>query len=296
MAIMNTKTRTISTADGRQLRIREVGHPDGIPILAHHGTPSSSHLSLPLVKDAEACGIRLIKYDRPGYGTSTPQAERTVASAAGDVTAIAKELKLSRLSVWGISGGGPYALACAALLPGLVVAAAALASPAPYHADGLDWFAGMGEGNVAEFRAALQGRKAVAEFVEAVAPGMLGATPADVIQAFGSLLTPVDAAVVTEDFANDVVSNFHEGIGAQRDGWIDDDLALAKAWGFELDRIQVPVLLMHGAQDKMLPFSHGKWLANKIPGVDVHFLPEDGHLTLAAHRIPEVHAWLLSRM
>src|SRR5215210_4113062 len=142
---MNTHDRTISTEHGYKLRIIEAGQSDGIPILVHNGTPGSRLLYHPWVKDAETRGIRLISYDRPGYGGSTPQPGRTVASAANDVAAIANELELSRLSVWGVSGGGPHALACAALLPNLVVAAAALASPAPYQADGLDWLAGMGE-------------------------------------------------------------------------------------------------------------------------------------------------------
>ena len=144
---MDPKNHTITISDGRQIQIIEAGQPDGIPILVHNGTPGSRLLNPPWIEDAETRGIRLISYDRPGYGGSTPQPGRTVASAAADVAAIAKALGLSRLGVWGISGGGPHALACAALLPDLVWAAAALASPAPYQADGLDWLADMGAGD-----------------------------------------------------------------------------------------------------------------------------------------------------
>jgi len=293
---MNASSRTISREDGRKIRIIEAGEMDGIPVLVHNGTPGSARLHDAWIEDARSRGIRLISYDRPGYGGSTPRAGRTVASAVQDVDAIAKVLGLNRLLVWGVSGGGPHALACAALLPDLVVAAAALASPAPYLADGLDWFGGMGEDNVAEFGAAVKGREAIRGFLEKAAPGLLEATPVTLVQALRSLLCPPDVAVLTEEVANFLIDSTREGIKERRDGWVDDDIAFTTPWGFELSQIRIPVMLMHGEQDQMVPFSHAKWLAGKIPGVDARFLPEDGHLTLSVHRIPEVHSWLLEKV
>ncbi|SPE50246.1 Alpha/beta hydrolase fold protein [Verrucomicrobia bacterium] len=293
---MNVNNRTISTDDGRRIRISEAGQPDGVPVLVLRGTPHSRLLYDRWVEDAESRGIRLICYERPGYGGSTRQPGRTVASAANDVAAIARELGLNRLLVWGVSGGGPHVLACAALLPGLVVAAAVLASPTPYPAEGLDYFAGMGEDNVADTRAALESPEAHEKAVEASAARLLNATPETLVPALRSLLCPADAAVLTTDFADFVIRSVREGIGERRDGIIDDDIAHLTPWGFELSQIRIPVLLMHGEQDQFVPFSHAKWLADRIPKVEARLLAEDGHLTVSLRRIPEVHAWLLGKM
>lgn len=293
---MQSNSRTISTENGRDLQIVETGQLDGIPVIALHGTPGSRLIYSPWAEDAQERGIRLIGYDRSGYGGSTPNPGRSVASVADDIAAIAKNMGIDRLSVWGISGGGPHALACAALLPDLVVAAAALASPAPYPADGLDWYAGMGQDNIDEFGAALDSRKALVAYIEGKTPAMLNADPKMVVQALASLLCLADVAVFTEEFAKTVLKKTREGIEKKRDGWIDDDIAFVTPWGFELSQIQTPLLLMHGKQDQMVPFSHAEWLASQIPNAETRFLAEDGHLTLSANRIPEVHAWLLSKM
>src|SRR5579864_6011560 len=157
--------RDISVSDGRRLRIHEAGAADGPLVLVQQGTPMSGLLFESHVRDAEQRGLRLVAYDRPGYGGSTPAPRRSVADAAADVDAIADALDVERLAVWGISGGGPHALACAALLPDRVVAAAALGSIAPYEAEGLDWYAGMGETNVNEFGAAAAGEQALEDYL-----------------------------------------------------------------------------------------------------------------------------------
>lgn len=290
---MNVSQHTISAKDGRKIRIYEAGPPDGVPVLVQRGTPQCALPYHRWVEDAQTRGIRLIGYARPGYGGSTAQPDRTVASAADDVAATAKELGLKRLLVWGVSGGGPHALACAALLPDLVVAAAALACVAPYPAEGLDYLAGMGETNIELFRAALKGRDACEQCVEG--DPLLRATPETLAQSLPTLLCPADADVLATDFADFVLRTIRDGCGESRAGWIDDEMAFVKPWGFELSGIQVPVLVMHGRRDLMVPFSHGKWLASRIPGAEHRLLPDDGHITVSFTRIPEVHAWLLSK-
>jgi len=293
---MNNQDLTIMTGNGREIQIRQAGKSDGIPIIVHHGTPGSRLLNQNWIEDSESNGIRLIGYDRPGYGGSSPDPGRTASEAAEDLAAIAKALDLDRLAVWGHSGGGPHALACAALQPELVFAAAALSSPAPYEAEGIDWLDGMGESNIEEFGAALESREALEEFVEEDAPGLLSAEPGMLLEALQSLLSPVDADVLTGEFVVKLIENIREGILQRRDGWIDDDIAFIKPWGFDLTEIRIPILLMHGVQDHFVPVSHCEWLAKQIPGVDSRILPNDGHITLVVNRISEVHSWLLSKI
>jgi pimeloyl-ACP methyl ester carboxylesterase len=145
----------IVTRDDRALQVLEGGDRNGRAVLVHNGTPDSRLLFGPDLARAQRRGIRLISYDRPGYGGSTPQPRRTVADCAADVRAIAAALKIERLAVWGISGGGPHAIACAALLPDLVPAVAVLASCAPWNSAGLDYFSGMGQMNAEDIRLVL---------------------------------------------------------------------------------------------------------------------------------------------
>ena len=286
--------RTVQTPDGRTLAVQDAGDPAGLPVLVHMGTPNSRLLFGPNVADAVARGIRLICYDRPGYGGSSPHPGRTVADCAADVRAICATLGIERLAMWGISGGGPHVLACAALLPDLVVAAASLASPAPLGAEGLDWFAGMGEDNVTDVKVFLQDPVAARAKAETDRQEILMLSADELADGLKSLLTPVDAAALTGDLADYLVLANRMGLAPGSEGWWEDGCAMNGGdWGFDLASISVPVLLMHGHQDKFVPFSHGQWLARQIPGVEVRLYEGDGHLTLLRNRIGEVHAWLL---
>nr|WP_284290360.1 alpha/beta fold hydrolase [Angustibacter aerolatus] len=167
-----TEIVDVKTPDGRVLRVHD-GGGDGLPVVAHHGTPDSGGLLPPALRDAQQRGLRLISYDRPGYGGSTRQAGRTVASAAVDVAVLLDDLGLDTFVTWGSSGGGPHALACAALLPGRCLAAASVAGVAPYRAEGLDWLAGMGQDNLDEFGAAASGEATLRPWLETARAGML---------------------------------------------------------------------------------------------------------------------------
>ena len=171
------RSYVVTTPDERTLDVAEVGAQDGPVLVAHHGTPGAGRLYRSEVKCAERRGLRLVAYSRPGYARSTPRPERVVADAAGDVSAILDILGVERFATYGWSGGGPHALACAALLAGRCAAAATIAGVGPATAPDLDWLAGMGEGSVAEFAAARDGRERLTEYCRADADGIMASGP-----------------------------------------------------------------------------------------------------------------------
>jgi pimeloyl-ACP methyl ester carboxylesterase len=283
----------VRTSDGRVLNVGEGGDRRGKPVFALHGTPGSIMLYEPHVSDASKRGIRLISYDRSGYGGSSPHPGRKVATAAKDVEAIADYLGVEHFAVWGISGGGPHALACAALLPDRVVAAASLASPAPYPSRGLDWLSGMGEDNVSEFKAAMAGPEQLSLFLGPQRAQLLEARPEEIAKLWASLLSPVDKTALAGKLGPFLASTMRKGLRPGYEGQKDDDLAFVSDWGFKPSDVSVPILLWQGKHDKMVPFTHGQWLTEHIKGVEARLSPDDGHLTLFGRRIPETHDWLL---
>jgi pimeloyl-ACP methyl ester carboxylesterase len=293
--VTQTTQRSVPTPDGRILAVEEAGDPGGLPVLVHFGTPNSRHLYPPIVADALTRGLRLVSYDRPGYGGSSPQPGRTVADCAADVRAICAELGVGRLVTWGISGGGPHVLATAALLPDLVIAAASLAALAPFGADGLDYYDGMGQENVNDFQLALTDEKAVWARCEEQRAEVLAASAGTLAATMPSLLTPTDAAVFTGELAEYLDWSGREGLDPGPEGLFEDSVAFVRPWGCDPATISVPLLVMHGREDLFVPFGHGQWLAAHIPGAEARLLDSDGHLTLLQNRIGEVHAWLAAQ-
>ena len=286
----------VEVGDGRVLQVAEAGRPDGKPVLVHNGTPNSRLIYEPDARVAERQGIRLLCYDRPGYGGSTAQPGRTVADCAQDVRAIAAGLEIERMGVWGISGGGPHALACAALLPDLVPAVGVLASVAPWGADGLDYFAGMGELNAEDTRLYFRDPEAARAKCEQDRLEYLELSAEQLHATLKTLLSPADAAVLTGELAQYLVECTRAGLAPGAEGWWEDDVSFKQPWGFELGSIRTPVLLYHGRQDRFVPFGHDEWLARQIPGVQAELTDDDGHLTLTERHLEAVHAWLLERL
>jgi pimeloyl-ACP methyl ester carboxylesterase len=277
------------------LGVNEDGDPSGVPVLVHHGTPSSSVQYAAHVELAREQGIRFISYDRPGYGESDRNPGRSVADCVADVHAIADALELERFASWGISGGGPHVLACAALCDERLFAVASLAAVAPFDADGLDWLEGMGQDNIDEFGAVLAGADELNAYLAEARVQQLDATPEGIVEVLESLLGPEDKSVLSGALAAWMLEASGFGLKDNADGWFDDDVAFCEPWGFDLGDVNRPVLLWHGGDDRFVPVAHGHWIADRIPAVQTRINAADGHLTLLERHLRETHEWLLAR-
>jgi len=275
---------------GRVVNVYVDGPEDGTPLISHHGTPGAGVPMPSFVRAAAERGLRWVSYSRPGYGDSTRVEGRTVADCVPDVVAIADHLGADRFFTSGGSGGGPHALACAALLPDRVRGCAAIASPAPWGAEGLDWLAGQGPENLEEFAAVLEGPEALEAYLERESVGLAAANePQELIDAFGTGLLPdVDRAAITGEFAATLIASSKRAVSNGVWGWFDDDMAFFRDWGFSLDVIGVPVALWQGKLDKMVPFAHGEWLAAHVAAARAGLFDEHGHLSLAVTSFPRI--------
>ena len=285
----------VTTPDGRQLEYLTGGADDGFPFLFHGGTPSAAVRYQPLWDAARDAGLRLVTYSRPGYGASSPRPRAAEAppidADVADSVTLLDALGIGEFVTLGWSGGGPRALGCAALLPDRCRAAVSLAGVAPADAEGLDWLAGMGPENVHDFELAAQGRGALRSSVEEQVAEFSVVTGKQIVAAFGGLVDEVDAGALTGDFADYLAASFRHAAAQGAVGLLEDNLQVMRPWGFDVAAITVPVSVWQGAHDKMVPFSHGQWLAARIPQARVHLFDDEGHISLV-NRIPEMFAEL----
>ncbi|HWF36531.1 MAG TPA: alpha/beta hydrolase [Solirubrobacteraceae bacterium] len=270
----------IAAPDGGRLDVEVAGPEDGTPVVFHTGTPSAGVLFDPGVAAGAERGLFHVGYSRPGYGRSDRRPGRTVADCAPDVAAIADELGFERFFTVGWSGGGPHALACAALLPDRTIAAATLGGVAPREAEGLDWLDGMGEENLEEFGALDAGEEELQAYLEENGADLAGASGPELHAALGDLLSAVDQEALTGEFADYLARSVSEGLEHGLWGWLDDDLAFGRDWGFDLGAITRPALIWQGAHDRFVPFAHGEWLAAHVAGARPRLLADHGHLSI----------------
>jgi pimeloyl-ACP methyl ester carboxylesterase len=281
--------------DGRRLIVSEWGKRSGQPVFIMHGTPGSRIGVAPRSSVLYRMGVRLISYDRPGYGRSDRDAGHQVVAAADDVLAIAKYLGISRFAVVGRSGGGPHALACAARLPDMVTKVAALVSLAPrVGVDGMGdeaWFRDMTQSNIDEYTRARQGIGALEPALRLRAETIRN-DPSALISQLREEIHASDRRVIEDAGIRQMLkSNYHEALLGRGDGWIDDAMAFIGDWGFELSEIQVPVLLWHGKEDVFAPVNHSRWLAERIAGSELRIEDGKAHFD-ALSELPDLLPWL----
>lgn len=268
--------------DGRSLDLLVTGPDDGDLLVFVHGTPGCAEVPSGIAAAAAARGLRCAAWSRPGYGASTRQPGRVVADIAADAAAVLDHLGVRTAYAAGWSGGGPHVLALGALVPERIRAIGCIAGVAPYveSQGSLDFLAGMGEDNVVEFGAAIEGEAQVRAFLEPMLPMFQAIQADEIVEGMASLLPDIDREFCTGELGEELAASFREAVRVGLDGWVDDDLAFVAPWGYDLDAIAVPVSLWQGSADLMVPFAHGQWLAAALPQARAHLIDGEGHLSI----------------
>jgi pimeloyl-ACP methyl ester carboxylesterase len=264
--------------DGRELEILDNGITSDKAIIFHHGTPHHASAWSSWLEEAASRGIRALSYSRAGYGTSDRNFGRSVLSNNTDISLLLDGKNISTFVAIGWSGGGPHALANT--FDHRNVGAITLAGVGEFGASDLDFLEGMGPENHDEFGAALKGEAVLDAWMNANAGSMKNVTGAEIKEAFGGLIGDADKAVIDGDLADHMAATMRSGLAVSFDGWIDDDLAFVRPWGFNLRDISKPVFIWQGDDDFMVPHAHSKWLAEHIPGSQLKFVPGHGHISL----------------
>jgi pimeloyl-ACP methyl ester carboxylesterase len=252
--------------DGRVVRYCLYGPADGFPIIAHNGTPSTRWRRPDQIAVMRECGVRVLMPDRPGYGGSTRRPGRSVADVADDVRALADAQGWDRFAVFGGSGGGPHALATAALLPERVIRCAVLSGiRPPEDAEPPD---------EQTLRPRLERiSRDIMDKIAAGGPEMPGMPPAPPAR---------DDPEATARLRATFVDSY--------DGWVDDRIALSRPWGFAMPDGAVPVGIWYGTHDENVRNEHAQWLLAHIAGA--HGYQYDGGHVPGPDIFREIYDWL----
>lgn len=285
---MQYREHLIECADGRTIEAATLGHPSGHTVVFHHGTPGSTSMVQDFEPFLECGNFFFITTSRPGYGSSSRHEGRDVASVVDDVATVLDFFHRDSYAVMGWSGGGPHALACAALDTPRCLGAVTLASVVPLDVD-FDWTEGMGPENLKEFALAKEGGPAYEAYIATIGGLFAEATEENIVELFGGLLPDVDKEVLADDRARQVFADAvrHGFVNGWR-GFYDDNVALFSPWGFDPTAIAVPVAVWYGDADLMVPPTHGAWLASHLPTASTHHHSKDGHLSIFARHVDEL--------
>jgi pimeloyl-ACP methyl ester carboxylesterase len=290
--------RTLETPDGRTLAYAVWGDPDGYPVFGLHGTPGCRLERWPHEELYTGAAVCFVTHDRAGYAKSDRRRGRRIADEVDDVRALADELGFERFGVTGASGGGPHALACAALLSDRVERTVCVVGVAPFGTPGLEydaWVGGQDPENVKEFGWALAGEEVLTPALTKLREEVVARVAVDPSTVLGDFdLSEADRAqLATAERIQIIRESVAEQAAGDIWGWVDDDLAITRPWGFDVSAITIPVLIRYGLTDVLVPAAHGEWLAANVPGCLVKVDGVGGHLGVApADEIAENLRWL----
>lgn len=265
----------IQRPNHRKLSFEDAGPRDGKPIFYFHGVPSAS-TEWRMWGDEnllDKVGVRLIAIDRPGAGDSTFQPERRISDWPAEVLALADQLSIERFSVLGYSGGGPYAAACAALIPERLHAVGLVSSVTSF--DHPELLQGVNPGNVRFLRLSIE-----KPWLFRLLYWQIGLLGRFAPQKF------LENALATFDSADREVFNRPEvhqvlfSVSGSPHGQQWDTSLILSPWDFRLEEIRFPVSLWHGGQDHNASPAMGRYLEKTIPNCRMNFLPDDGHISL----------------
>lgn len=280
--------------DGRRIGFAEYGDPAGKPVIYFHGWPSSRYQAKLIHEFAAERGLRIVAPDRPGVGLSDPMPGRGFAGLPPDVAGLADALGIGRFRLYGVSGGGPYALATAAALPDRVIATAVVCGAPPL-------------GNPAD-RANLhwtyRGLIALKQLRRAATPAAIAASRWMIARGIDHApmtwmlrsIAPADRAAIADAGCwESVTRSYLEAVRHGADRVIDQGERYLDPWDFSPEEIRVPVAFWHGLADKNLPCEVARQLAARIPGAEGHWEPDEGHYSLPLRYRETVLDWLRSR-
>ena len=286
----------IETRDGRKLDVLISGDMESkVALVCHHGTPSDSTLWNDWGGDALINNLRLVSISRPGYAFSDRNPGRSVSDVVEDVIDVLDEIGVEKFLAIGWSGGGPHALACAALLPSRCIAASILAGVGPHGEPDLDSISDMGPENIEHKKVTLQGESALREWAEVNATPWITIADEDLAGALGGLVPEIDVKALNEqEQAKIWASSIRRALNNGIDGYIDDSLLFCKDWGFRTENIKIPVTIWQGDLDLMVPLKHAEWLIKNIPKARSKLQYGHGHISLIAEKKNEIIDDLLS--
>ena len=274
---------TLHLVDGGTLEFCQSGPQDAETLLVLHvGSPCAAVVVPNITSAAADRGVRTVSYSRPGYGGSTRRMGRTEAYEAENTASLADHLGASTFLVAGWSGGGPPALACAALLPERVRSCAVLAGSSPPAEVGEVWFDWWSDEDREELRAL--GTSPPDPFIKVYEEA---AVPLRTITSLGLAEWPEgpdqdrETLERSPELAGAIADSMRRAVARGVDGWIDDSVAVSRPWGFTVSDIGVPVTIRHGEIDRLVQVDHGTWLAEHIPGARAQILPDHGHVSIA---------------